>query len=177
MGGMAKYSTGSGGGGDGADACELCGREDTSLTRTNVAGADLLVCSNCAPHGENRNQRRKKSEREGGSRDDTERNRKKRAARNTARVYDASRANTKRWEEEGTDYEEDRLPYLVKAYGERVQVARQEEGITVQELAADTGIDEDDLLAVEEGRASRAGVGGSVVRTLEERLDVDLVDE
>ena len=177
MGGMAKYSTGSGGGGDDADACELCGREETSLTRTNVAGADLLVCSNCTPHGENRNQRRKQSDREGGSRDDTERNRKKRAAQNTARVYDASRANTKRWEEEGTDYEEDRLPYLVKSYGDRVIAARQEEGLTVEELAADTGIDESDLLAVEEGRASRAGVGGSVVRTLEKRLDIDLVDE
>lgn len=174
---MAKYSTGSGGGGDSADACELCGREGSSLTRANVAGADLLVCSNCAPHGENRHTERKKSDQEGGSRDDTERNRKKRAAQNTARVYDASRANTKRWEEEGTDYEEDRLPYLASGYGDRAEAARQDEGLTTDELATELDVDEDDLLAVEEGRASRAGVGGSVVRKLEDRLDVELVDE
>ncbi|WP_313695851.1 helix-turn-helix domain-containing protein [Halorarum halobium] len=174
---MAKYSTGSGGGGDGADACELCGREGSSLTRANVAGADLLVCSNCAPHGENRSQRRKKSEQEGGSRDDTETNRKKRAAQNTARVYDASRANTKRWEEEGTDYEEDRLPYLVDEYGDRAETARRDEGLTVEELADEIAVDEDDLHAVEEGRASRANVGGSVIGKLEERLGVELADE
>jgi hypothetical protein len=38
-------------------------------------------------------------------------------------------------------------------------------------------VDEADLLALEQGRATQAGVGGSTVAALEEFLDVDLVDE
>jgi ribosome-binding protein aMBF1 (putative translation factor) len=177
---MAKYSTGSGGGDDDGDACELCGHETSSLERANVAGANLLVCSDCAPHGEPSGGRRSGSGSSDGSgprTDADEPNRRKRAARNAARIYDASRGNTKRWEEEGTDYESDRLPYLVSGYGDRVEAARQDAGLTVAELAAELGADEDDVLAVEQGRATRAGVGGSLVRAVEERLGVDLVDE
>ena len=174
---MAKYSTGGGGGGGSGGACELCGREDVKLTRANVAGADLLVCPDCAPHGENRSTERKREDQEGGTRDGERTNRKKRAAQNTARMIDSSRGDRKRWEEEGTDYEEDRLPYLVKGYGERAEAARQDEGLTTEELAAELDADEDDLLAVEQGRAARAGVGGSFVRTLEERLGVQLVEQ
>jgi ribosome-binding protein aMBF1 (putative translation factor) len=185
---MAKYSTGSGGGGDDGDACELCGRETSSLQRANVAGANLLVCSDCAPHGESgggggrgstpSSGSGSSSGSSGGSRTDAdEPNRRKRAAQNTARIYDASRANTKRWETEGTDYESDRLPYLVSGYGERVETARQDAGLTVEELAAELDADENDVLALEQGRATRAGVGGSLVRAVEERLGIDLVDE
>jgi ribosome-binding protein aMBF1 (putative translation factor) len=183
---MPKYSTGSGGGDDDGDACELCGRETSSLERANVAGANLLVCSDCAPHGESSGGRGSGSGGGSGSgssggsgprTDADEPNRRKRAAQNTARIYDASRGNTKRWEEEGTDYESDRLPYLVSGYGERVEAARQDAGLTVAELAAELDAGEDDILAVEQGRATRAGVGGSLVRAVEERLGVDLIDE
>jgi ribosome-binding protein aMBF1 (putative translation factor) len=175
---MAKYSTGSGGGGDAGDACELCGRETGDLRRSNVAGADLLVCGNCAPHGEQRGGRSGASA-AGGSDDDSafEGNRKKRAAQRTAKLYDKQKGDSKRWEREGTNYEKDRLPYLVSGYGGRVEEARQAEGLQVDELAAELDVEESDLLAVEQGRASRAGVGGSVVRALEQRLDVRLVDE
>ena len=174
---MAKYSTGRGGGGDDGDACELCGKETGRLRRANVAGANLLVCRDCEPMGANRNKDRKKREMEEGSRGDREVSRKKRAARNTARMMDASKGRTKRWEEEGTDYEEDRLPYLVSGYGSVVSQARQERGLTAEELAETVGADEDDVVAVEQGRATRAGVGGSLIRNLEEALDVDLIDE
>jgi ribosome-binding protein aMBF1 (putative translation factor) len=170
---MAKYSTGGGGGSDDGGACELCGRETSKLRRANVAGASLLVCPDCAPHDDT-------SERDrGGSdgRDDEPRNRKKRAARNAARVYDASRGDSKHWEREGTDYESDRLPYLRSGYDRLVESARQEAGLQVSELATELEVEEDDLLAVEQGRAARAGVGGSVVRKLEERLGVRLVEE
>jgi ribosome-binding protein aMBF1 (putative translation factor) len=183
---MTKYSTGSSGGSDEGDACELCGRETGSLERAEVAGAALLVCSNCAPHDDSGGRGESGSGGGGGSRggadsgsrtDGDEPNRRKRAARNTARIYDAGQGNTDRWEREGTDYEEDRLPYLVSGYGERVEAARQETGLTVAELAAEIEGSEDDVLAVEQGRATRAGVGGSVVRAIEEHLGVDLVDE
>jgi ribosome-binding protein aMBF1 (putative translation factor) len=91
-------------------------------------------------------------------------------------MYDASRADGKRFEE-GTNYEKDRLPYLVSDYGETVASARQEAGLTVADLAAELDVEESDIDAVEQGRATRAGVGGSVVRALEQRLDVTLVDE
>ncbi|WP_129116402.1 helix-turn-helix domain-containing protein [Halegenticoccus tardaugens] len=172
---MAKYSTGRGGGGDDGGSCELCGKQSTRLRRANVAGASLLVCPDCAPHGENRNKDRKQGEARRG-RDDGEPSRKKKAARRAARLYDAQKGDPTRWEEKGTNYEEDRLPYLVSGYGSVVERARREEGLTPGELAKDLGVDEEAVLAVEQGRATRAGVGGSVVRRLEERLDVTLAE-
>lgn len=173
---MAKYSTGSGGSDEDGGSCELCGRDSSNLQRANVAGANLLVCSDCAPHGDNRHTDRNE-ERQRTTRDESEPSREKRAAQSAARVFDASRGDSSHWEESGTDYERDRLPYLVSDYGERVEQARQDAGYQLEELAAELGIDEDDLLAVEQGRASRADVGGSVIETLEEALDVTLADE
>ena len=173
---MAKYSTGGGGGDDDGGACELCGKETGRLQRANVAGANLLVCSDCAPHGENRNKDRKRSD-DGRNRDQSEPNRKKQAARRTAKLYDKQQGDSKHWEEKGTNYEKDRLPYLVSGYGDRVAEARQAAGLTVSDLAADLDVDEKRLLAVEQGRATRAGVGGSVIAALEEHLDVELTDE
>jgi ribosome-binding protein aMBF1 (putative translation factor) len=177
---MAKYSTGSGGSGDSGDACELCGKETGDLRRANVAGANLLVCGSCAPHGE---QRGGSGGRSGGGRRDGESgsefggNRKKRAAQRAAKLYDKQKGDPSHWEQEGTNYEKDRLPYLVSGYGGVVEEARQDEGLQLAELAAEIDVDESDLLAVEQGRASRAGVGGSLIRALEQRLDVRLVDE
>jgi ribosome-binding protein aMBF1 (putative translation factor) len=171
---MAKYSTGSGGGGDDGESCELCGRETGDLRRANVAGADLLVCADCAPHGETDDRGR------GGGRGrdpDQGPTGSQRTAQNAARVYDAARGDSRHWEEEGTNYESDQLPYLVSGYGERVETARQEAGLTVEDLAADLDLDPDDVLAVEQGRAARADVGGTTVRKLAEALGVTLVDE
>jgi len=171
---MAKYSTGSGGGDDDGGACELCGSETASLDKANVAGAELLVCSDCEPMGENRHTDRKKREKQGGTRDNEPENRRKRAARNTAKVMDASSGNDE-WVE-NTEYEEDSLPYLVSGYGEVVTEARQEKGLTTEELAEELEVDEEELRAVEEGRAIRADVGGTIIGKLEQRLDVQLAE-
>lgn len=168
---MAKYSTG-GVGGDSGGACELCGAEGRALETRVVAGAELQVCDECARHGESAER-----DREGAKDRDDERERKRRTAQQTARVYDARKGDPDHWEEEGTDYEEDPLPYLVRGYGDRLQEARQEAGLQPAELAAELGVDEADVLAIEQGRATRAGIGGSLVRDLEERLDVQLVEE
>jgi len=176
---MAKYSTGSGGGGGSGDACELCGREDTTLSRANVAGADLQVCSDCAPHDDTarRGGGNGGSGGSSGGRGD-EPSRKERAARNVARTMDAAAGgDSRRWEEEGTDYEDDRLPYLVSGYGEVATEARREAGLTAEELAAELGVEVEEIDAVEEGRAARADVGGSTVRAIEKELDATLVDE
>lgn len=192
---MTKYSTGSGGGSGDGDACELCGAESGTLRQANVAGATLQVCSSCAPHDDSaRSGRSGGGSSGGGSRGGSsgggsssggstgsgsrsEQSRKKRAAQKAAKVYDAARGDSTHWEEEGTNYEKDRLPYLVSGYGDAAAEARQEAGLTIEELAEELDLDEDDIHAVEEGRAARANVGGSVVRALQEHLDVPLVDE
>ncbi|MFW5916997.1 MAG: helix-turn-helix domain-containing protein [Halorubrum sp.] len=189
---MAKYSTGDGGGGDDGDACELCGRETTNLKRATVAGAKLLVCSSCRPHDDAGNA---PSGRGGsgaggsgggssggspggaGSESTATESRKKEIAREQAKVYDSATGDSKHWEEGGTNYESDRLPYLVSGYGDEVSAARQDAGLTIEELAEELDVDEDDIFAVEDGRAATAGVGGSVVRAVEERLGVEIVDE
>ena len=168
---MAKYSTG-GVGGDASDVCELCGADGRSLETATVAGAELEVCGECARHDEN----------DGGAGadagegdDDREQERRRNAARNAARMDDARSVDTDF--EEGTDYEDDPLPYLAAGYGETVAAARQEVGLQLDELAAELSVAEDDLVAVEQGRAARANVGGSVIEALEGRLDVDLAEE
>ncbi|WP_224268762.1 helix-turn-helix domain-containing protein [Haloprofundus salinisoli] len=173
---MPKYSTGSGGGGGDGGSCELCGTESSKLRQENVAGATLMVCPDCASHGENKSRERKRREQSRG-RDESEPSRKKRAAQRTAKMYDAGTGDSKHWEQEGTNYERDRLPYLVRNYGDRVAEAREESELTTGDLAAELDVSERDLVAVEEGRATRAGVGGSVIRKLEDRLGIDLVDE
>ncbi|WP_181692402.1 multiprotein-bridging factor 1 family protein [Natronomonas sp. LN261] len=162
---MAKYSTG-GVGGDSGGACELCGAEESSLSTATVAGARLDVCSECAQHGET------ESRTDTGG--DRERERRRKAAQNTAKLDDARSVETD-WEE-GTEYEDDPLPYLVGGYGETVEEARQAAGLQTDELAGEAGIDEDDLVAIEQGRAARANVGGSAIEALEEYLGVELAE-
>ncbi len=184
---MAKYSTGGGGGGGDGDACELCGTESNRLSKANVAGAELLVCPDCSPHDDSRRDSGSHGGQSGQSQgsgssgsssgSDSSVDRKKRAAQKQAEIYDAQQGDSSHWEKEGTNYERDRLPYLVSDYDERVEAARQDAGLTVEELAADLGVDEEAYLAVEQGRATRAGVGGSLIREIESELDVRLVDE
>jgi len=162
---MVKYSTGSGGGGSG-ESCELCGAAGVETQSVNVAGAELDVCSDCAQHDDNAT-RTKSTEQS----DD----RKKRAAQNTAKMHDAAEADATHWES-GADYEDDQLPYLVSEYDDLVTEARQEAGYQLGELAEELGIEEGDLLALEQGRAIQANVGGSVVAAVEEFLDLELVE-
>lgn len=171
---MAKYSTGSSGGGGGT-SCELCGAESDSLTRANVAGAELEVCPNCAPHDD---AQRTSSSRggDGGNSDGRgdEQNRKQKAAQNVAKANPIWDGNSEHWEKEGTNYDDDPLPYLVTGYGDVLVEARQEAGLQRGELAEELGVPESDLLAVEQGRATQAGIGGGLIAALEDRLDIEL---
>lgn len=173
---MPKYSTGGAGGGGDGGACELCGTVTENLRTATVEGATLSVCADCAPLGEE-NTPGGSGGSGGGSDQEDRPSRSKRAAQNTARAIDATSGDSSHWEEHGTNYDRDQLPYLVADYGERVVRARQEAGYQREELAEEMDITENDLLAVEQGRATEAGVGGSVIRSLEAELDVELVDE
>lgn len=162
---MAKYSTG--GGIDSGDSCELCGATGVDTSSVNVAGAQLQVCSDCAQHDDSVKQSADSSQDE---------NRKKRAAKNTARMHDSVKPDSSHWES-GADYDDDQLPYLVSNYGEHVTNARQEAGYQLEELANELNVTENDLLALEQGRAVQAGIGGSVVAAVEEYLEITLTDE
>lgn len=170
---MAKYSTG-GVGGDSGGACELCGAEDRSLETATVAGAELQVCSECARHGDDGGSGGSGGATSGGDgREET--NRRKKAAQNMAKLDDAQKVNSD-WQED-TEYEDDPLPYLVRGYGDRVEQARQDAGLQTDELAEELGVDEEDIVAVEQGRAARAGVGGSLIEALEAELGIELAEE
>ncbi|WP_135363055.1 helix-turn-helix domain-containing protein [Halosimplex halophilum] len=166
---MAKYSTG-GAGSSASDSCELCGAENVDLQTASVAGATLSVCSECAQHDETPGGG---SDDGGSSRD--ERDRKRQAAQNAARMQDAASADAGHWED-GADYDDDQLPYLVSDYGDVLVEARQDAGLQTEELAEAVDADESDVLAVEQGRATQANVGGSLIAALEGELDVQLVD-
>lgn len=161
---MAKYSTGSGGV-DSGDSCELCGASETDLRTANVAGATLQVCSDCVQHDDQTRTEQSSDER----------NRKRRAAQNTARVHDATKGDASHWED-GADYDDDQLPYLVDGYGDRFTEARQDAGLQLDELAAELGVEEKNLLALEQERAAQAGLGGSIVAAVEEFLEVELAE-
>lgn len=179
---MAKYSTGGSSGSGDASACELCGATSDSLRTANVAGATLDVCPNCRPHDDAAHKDKKKrtkqrGNRSGGSGGSTGANTSSSTSNSQPSGTSMWDGDTTHWEEGGTDYEDDRLPYLVPNYGERVEVARQDAGYQRDELAEEIGVPEADLLAVEQGRATQAGIGGSVIEALEETLDVTLADE
>ncbi|GAB7020096.1 multiprotein-bridging factor 1 family protein [Halostagnicola bangensis] len=171
---MAKYSTGSSSG-SGGTSCELCGAESDSLTRANVAGAELEVCPSCAPHDD----AQRTSGSSGGNRAQSDRggdgpSRKQKAAQNVAKANPIWDGDSEHWEKEGTNYDDDPLPYLVSGYGDILIEARQEAGLQRGELAEELGVPESDLLAVEQGRATQAGIGGGLIAALEERLDIEL---
>ncbi|QLG48178.1 helix-turn-helix domain-containing protein [Natrinema halophilum] len=174
---MAKYSTGSSSGGGGTN-CELCGTESDSLRLASVAGAELEVCPDCAPHDDSQTHGRDRNQ--GGQSTSGEMSdepsRKQKAAQNVAKANPVWDSDSEHWESEGTNYDEDPLPYLVSEYSEKLVEARQAAGLKREELADELGAPETEILAVEQGRATQAGVGGGLIEALEDRLDVTLAE-
>jgi len=167
---MAKYSTGDSGSESDGSACELCGKQSDSLREAEVAGATLLVCQQCAPHDDSS----KKSSSSDEQQQESTPTSHSSDAPQTSELWDGDSSH---WEKEGTDYDDDPLPYLISGYADVVTRARQENGLTQTELAEQIGATEDDILAVEQGRAARAGVGGSVIEDIEKTLSIELTEE
>jgi ribosome-binding protein aMBF1 (putative translation factor) len=172
---MAKYSTG-GVSSDNEGSCELCGAEGRPLHTEQVAGATLAICPECRERHAGSTRERDEYGQETGTRDPDEPDRQQRAVRNTARMDNARRQDSKHWES-GADYEGDPLPYLVRGYGDRLAKARAAADLGTAELAGELDADEADIIAIEQGRATKAGIGGSLIATLEERLNITLSDD
>lgn len=165
---MPKYSTGGGGGAEDGGACELCGAESEQLRTATIAGATLAVCPSCRPH-DDRTQRSSRTQDDQGER-------KRKAARRMAEINESGREQSSHWAESGTDYADDPLPYLVSDYSDRVRSARQSAGLSVTDLAEELGVEPETIHAVEEGRAARAGVGGSVIEAIADHFEIELVE-
>lgn len=175
---MAKYSTG-GISSDDEGGCELCGAEGRPLRTEQVAGAQLAICPECRTrHSESDKTERERDEygRETGTRDPDEPDRQQRAVRNTARMNDAQKQNSKHWEE-GANYDGDPLPYLVRGYGDRLANARAAIDLGTAELAGELDVDEADIIAIEQGRATNADIGGSLITAIEQHLNITLSNE
>lgn len=147
--------------------CELCGASDKSLAETKVAGALLSVCSECRPHDDSNEQT---------TSENTDVDRKQRAAQNTTKQTQYLEGDTSRWESEGANYEGDPLPYLVKNYGDRLRQARKDVGISREEIAQALGVTEDDIEQTENNQVSQTELGGSDIKALESELDVELTE-
>jgi ribosome-binding protein aMBF1 (putative translation factor) len=170
---MPKYETGGSIDAIGGDSCELCGAKSDTLSEANIAEADLLVCSSCTPHDDSQHNS------DNTDREDkhSEKERRKRAAQNTAQLSPLLNGDSSHWEKHGTGYNDDPLPYLVNGYGSVLAEARREAGLQLPEFADAVGVPEAHVLAVEQERANKAGVGGSVVRAIENDLGIRLIDE
>jgi ribosome-binding protein aMBF1 (putative translation factor) len=171
---MPKYSTGGSSGSGSGETCELCGESSDDLREANVAGATLQVCPECSPHDDAAADRTR-PDRE-GTRDPDEPDRRRRAVQNAADATNVWDGDSERWEREGAGYDDDQLPYLVNDYGEKMREARQEAGLQREELAGELSAREADVIAIEQGRATQAGIGGTLIEAIEERLDVRLAE-
>lgn len=169
---MAKYSTNSGDGTDDSNNnssgtptnCEMCGKETDDLEHATIAGASLAVCDDCNPDNGQSN-----------GRDDSqsESDRAREVIRKaTENPYEKDRS----WVED-TQYSEDQLPYLKNGYEEIVQEAREERGLTQGELADMVQIGIRILRVIENGHAATEGVGRSEFESLEQVLEVELIEE
>ncbi|UPM43701.1 helix-turn-helix domain-containing protein [Halocatena salina] len=175
---MAKYSTG-GISSDDEGSCELCGAERTTLHTERVAGATLAVCPDCRTrHAETGTPESERDEhgRETGTRDPDEPDRRQRAVHNTARMDDARSRNPSGWVDDA-EYEGDPLPYLVRGYADRLANARAAADLGTADLAEELDASENDIIAIEEGRATSADVGGSLITAIETRLNITLTEQ
>jgi hypothetical protein len=82
--------------------------------------------------------------------------------------------DTTKWETEGTGYDSDPLPHLASSYAKTVQTARNDQELSVAELAETIDVDEEYLVAVEDGKAYSEDIPGSVIDELEKFLSVDI---
>lgn len=175
---MAKYSTG-GISSDDEGSCELCGAERTTLHTERVAGATLAVCPDCRTrHAETDTPGSERDEhgQETGTRDPDEPDRTQRAVHNTARMDDARSGDPSNWVD-NAEYEGDPLPYLVRGYADRLANARAAADLGTADLADELDAPESDIIAIEEGRATSADVGGSLITAIETRLDITLTEQ
>lgn len=151
-------------------SCELCGADADYLHSTKVAGANLEVCANCLPDDEKHSDIHSTSDNESNS--DSQRNHGNRTPL-SGKTLDPDSPLT----EEELGYTNDPLPYLVDNYGDVVVEAREEKGLTQEELAESINVGVNIIRVIEQSQASDRDVGGTIVEQLETQLDIQIEEE
>lgn len=179
---MAKYSTGNAKSTSSSDvsegACELCGTDSDSLQTVKVSGATLQACSSCANHNDNAT----KQDGDDGERDDsdpvgqTDDNSKDRRTQHLSENGGYLNNDTSHWEQNGTNYEDDQLPYLVSGYAKSVTDARKARDLSQGELAEEVDTREELIQAIETNSLRDAGVGGELLSRVETFLEIEIID-
>lgn len=175
---MPKYSTGDSASQPSAEnitACELCGEESSSLHDATVAGAELTVCTDCNPHDDSTESGSSNSEPQDTV--NSEPNDSPSATKSPVESGTYLNQDSSHWEEEGTNYEDDPLPYMVSAYGEKLQSARRSHDVSHDELATTIGVTPHDIKEMEAGQIRESSIRGSEVAELEKQLEIQLSEE
>lgn len=148
------------------DNCELCGAESDKLAKADVAGATLDVCPDCSPHDD-----ADKTD-QSGEESDSDRTREA-----IQRATQHAHRQDSQWAEEGTEYDSDPLPYLIDDYSTAIVEARDEQDMSEGELADKAGIGLRDLRMIERGEATRGDIGKTDIRSIEQVLGIEIIEE
>ncbi len=171
---MAKYSTNSGSDSDDetdeitGTLCELCGSESDDLKRAKVAGAMLAVCPDCRPHDDAASDDESNGDRDGEGED--------RVRRAIRKAHEHTNKPDSSWVEEA-EYTSDRLPYLKQGYGELVREAREDDGMSQEELADKAMLGIKIIRVIENGQATGENIGRSDFERIEDVLGIDIIEE
>lgn len=124
-------------------SCELCGKDADSLTKVKIEGAKLKACDTCKDMGE---------EVEDKSSSSNQTRRKKKKKSRTSKRTGSNKV-------------------LVNDYGDRVKSAREDETLSISELADEMNVKSSVLKKIEREEFKP---DKSLAKTLSKRLGVDL---
>lgn len=175
---MPKYSTGdtpSQSSAETATACELCGQDASTLTDATIAGAQLSVCTDCNPHDDSTSSKQPTDDQDTSTTEHIEDNQDLTVSTTNPSSY--LNQDTSHWEANGTNYDKDKLPYMTTNYGSKMKTARQEHGLTQEELAERIQVEPQDIELMESGQIRSTDIQGSHVAAIEEKLKIRLSDQ
>lgn len=148
--------------------CELCGKEENNLQKTNVSGATLSVCDQCSGHGttletENKNNSNSKYSTSEETSEDTDTN--KSSAPDSSN-YESNSSGSNSQDNSFSDVDE-----LALNYGDIIEEAREQKGMTREEFASNLGIKESFLRNIEKEQTQP---DVNLQKKIERHLDIDL---
>lgn len=144
--------------------CELCGKETDELTKTRVSDADLQVCQDCTDLGTKLETDNSDDEK------DTKYSTKNNSSSNSTTTRNSnSNSGNSTTENSGDPFED--VSDLSLDYGQKIQTARQQDGMDREQLAKKLGIKQSHLQNVENEQTQPSL---ELQNKLEKELNVDL---
>lgn len=148
--------------------CEKCGEETSYLHSATIAGASLEVCAECKPEessdSKNTSNGDKKSTKD--------------LVNENTRTAGVDADPDSSWAEQGLNYEgEDKVPYLVPNYGSIVQEKREEKGWSLEKLSEESDVGTGVIQIIEQNQASSESIKESLIKSIEDTLEVTIREE